>query len=85
MNYATYRKTAAVAVIAATLSYGCTTERVIERPVPVKVPSLCLTACPYPERVPQTNGELAEDWRARGEALVCYSSRLECVRELVAP
>ena len=61
---------------------GCTVERVIERPVPAKIPSLCLTDCPYPERTPATNGELAEDWRARGDALTCYQSRLECVREL---
>ena len=74
-----------VAAACALSLVGCTTERVIERPVPVKIPTLCLTACPYPDRIPATNGELAEDWRARGDALGCYAARMDCVRELAAP
>ena len=62
---------------------GCVTERVIERPVPATVPSLCVTECPYPVKTPATNGELAESWRDRGEALECYAARMACVRELV--
>ena len=61
---------------------GCTVERVIERPVPAKIPSLCLTDCPYSTEKPATNGDLALQWRERGDALTCYKSRLECVREL---
>jgi len=74
-----------VAAACALSLVGCTTERIIERPVPVKIPSLCLTDCPYPDRIPATNGELAEDWRARGDALECYASRIACVREMTQP
>jgi hypothetical protein len=79
-------KLSASATVAICISLtGCATERIIERPVPVKIPSLCLTACPYPDRIPATNGELAEDWRARGDALACYESRLQCVKEMTQP
>jgi len=56
---------------------------VIEKPVPATVPSLCITECPAPESVPATNGELAVQWRERGEAIDCYKARQACVRELV--
>jgi len=79
------RLVAAVCCLSALTGCALTKERVIERPVPVKIPSLCLTACPYPDRIPATNGELAEDWRARGDALGCYESRLQCVREMTQP
>ena len=61
---------------------GCVTERIIERPVPIRPPSLCLTDCPAPEGVPATNGDLAVAWRERGEAIECYRVRMQCVREL---
>lgn len=68
---------------AVALLAGCVTERVIEKPVPAAVPSLCVTECPAPEGVPATNGELAVQWRERGEAIDCYKARQACVRELV--
>ena len=64
---------------------GCVTERVVERPVPAKIPDLCLTPCPYSTDKPLTNGDLAFQWRERGEALECYESRMACVRELTSP
>lgn len=68
---------------AVALLAGCVTERVIEKPVPATVPSLCVTECPTPEGVPATNGELAVQWRERGEAIECFKARQACVRELV--
>jgi hypothetical protein len=68
---------------AVALLAGCVTERVIEKPVPATVPSLCVTECPAPEGVPATNGELAVQWRERGEAIECFKARQACVRELV--
>ena len=62
---------------------GCTTERIIERPVPIQPPSLCLQSCPYSTENPQTNGQLLEAFQARGEALACMESRLACIREMV--
>jgi len=59
------------------------TERVVEKPVPATVPSLCVTECPAPDGVPATNGALAVQWRERGEAIECYKARQACVRELV--
>jgi len=73
---------AAYLLPAVVLLAGCVTEKVIERPVPIKPPSLCLTACPYSTEVPKTNGDLAVQWRERGEALECYAARQECVREM---
>lgn len=61
---------------------GCVTERIIERPVPIQPPSLCVTDCPVPERTPATNGELLEDYQALREAVACYAIRMACVREL---
>jgi hypothetical protein len=58
---------------------------VIERPTPVKIPSLCLTACPYSTEKPVTNGDLALQWRERGDALACYESRMACVKEMTQP
>jgi hypothetical protein len=63
---------------------GCVTERIIERPVPIQPPSLCLTDCPYSTETPVTNGDLALQWRERGEALQCYAVRMQCVRELAS-
>lgn len=71
------------AVFASLALSGCVTERIIERPVPIQPPSLCITACPHPERVPATNGELLEDYQARGAALACMESRQACIREMV--
>lgn len=62
--------------------FGCTTERIIERPVPIQPPSLCLQSCPYSTDNPQTNGQLLEAFQAQREALACYESRLQCVREM---
>lgn len=62
---------------------GCTTERIIERPVPIQPPSLCLQSCPVPEGQPATNGELLERYQAQREALACMESRLACIREMV--
>lgn len=62
---------------------GCVTERVIEKPVPATVPSMCVAECPAPEGQPTTNGELAVQWRERGETIACYRARQACVRELV--
>ena len=61
---------------------GCVTHEVREVPVQIKPPTLCVTDCPAPEGVPTTNGELAEAWRARGEAIDCYAARMQCIREL---
>jgi len=64
---------------------GCVSrETVREVLVPAPIPSLCTSACPAPEGVPKTNGELAEAWAARGEAIQCYIARQACVREMVA-
>lgn len=70
---------------AVVLLAGCVTERVVERPVPVKLPSICTSDCPVPETVPVTNGDLLVSWRERGEALACYRIRLACVREMTTP
>lgn len=79
-----YRMPARLILAIASLSLGgCTTERIIEKPVPATVPSLCVTECPAPEGTPTTNGELAVQWRERGEAIACYQARQACVRELV--
>ena len=64
---------------------GCTTERIIERPIPIKPPTLCITDCPYPVKTPATNGELLESWQAQREALSCYAARMQCVREMATP
>lgn len=77
---AAYRLPALIA--AAALAAGCTTERVIERPVPMRAPALCTTDCDYPARTPATNGELLEDYQARGAALACYAARLQCIRDM---
>ena len=70
-------------LLAATLALsGCTTERIIERPVPIQPPSLCLQSCPVPEGQPATNGELLERYQVQREALACYEARLACVREV---
>ncbi len=61
---------------------GCVTERIIERPVPIQPPSLCLQACIYDVDTPQTNGELLERFQAQREALACYEARMQCIREL---
>jgi hypothetical protein len=61
---------------------GCVTHEVREVPVPIKPPTLCVTDCPAPEGIPQTNGELALQWRERGEALACYAARMQCIREV---
>ena len=63
---------------------GCTTERIIERPVPIQPPSLCLQSCRYSVDTPKTNGELLERYQERGEALACYESRLQCLREMTS-
>ena len=68
-------------VLAFTLT-GCVSERIIERPVPIQPPSLCLQSCPYSTDNPQTNGQLLEAFQAQREALACYESRLQCVREM---
>lgn len=62
---------------------GCVTHEIREVPVPIKPPTLCVTDCPWPAEIPTTNGQLAESWRARGEALECYAARMQCVRELI--
>jgi len=65
---------------------GCTRETVREVPVPARIPSLCTSECPLTEAAkPATNGELAEAWAARGEAIACYKARQACVREMAAP
>lgn len=61
---------------------GCVTERIIERPVPIQPPSLCVTDCPVPEGKPTTNGELLEQYQALREAVACYAIRMACVREV---
>jgi hypothetical protein len=61
---------------------GCVTERIIDRPVPAVVPSLCVTECPYSTEKPATNGALLEQWHERGEALECFKVRMQCVLEL---
>jgi hypothetical protein len=63
---------------------GCVTERIIERPVPIQPPSLCLTDCPVPDGAPETNGALLESWQAHREAVACFRSRQQCVREMVS-
>ena len=75
------RRLVAAACALSTLT-GCVTERIIERPVPIQPPSLCLTDCPYSTETPVTNGDLALQWRERGEALQCYAARMQCVREM---
>ena len=76
-------KLSAAATVAICLSLaGCVTERIIERPVPALVPSLCVTECPYSTEKPATNGALLESWHERGEALECFKVRMQCVREL---
>ena len=69
---------------AVALLAGCVTERIIERPVPISPPSLCVTDCPYPTTTPATNGALLEAYQAQREALACYASRMQCVREVTA-
>lgn len=78
------QKLSAFALIAFCLT-GCTTERIIERPIPVKPPTLCTTDCPYSTVPPATNGDLLLQWRERGEALACYAARMQCVRESTDP
>lgn len=76
-------KLSAAATVAICISLaGCVTERIIERPVPAVVPSLCVTECPYSTEKPATNGALLEQWHERGEAMACMASRMACVREL---
>jgi hypothetical protein len=77
-------KLSAAATVAICLSLtGCVTERIIERPVPIQPPSLCLTDCPVPEGVPETNGALLESWQAHREAVACFRARQQCIREMV--
>ena len=72
-----------VALIATALTgCGLFEERIIEKPTPIKIPTLCLKPCLYATGAPLTNGGLALQWRERGEALECYESRMQCVREL---
>jgi hypothetical protein len=66
------------------LTSGCVTREIREVPVPIKPPSLCVTACPWSREVPATNGALAEAWRERGEALECMEARQQCIRDMVA-
>ena len=61
---------------------GCVTREVREVPVPIRPPTLCVTDCPAPEGIPQTTGELALQWRERGEVIECYRARMQCVREV---
>ena len=61
---------------------SCVTERIIERPVPIQPPSLCLTDCPVPDTVPTTNGALLEAYQGLREAVACYAARMQCVREM---
>ena len=61
---------------------GCVTHEIREVPVPIKPPTLCVTACPWSRDIPTTNGALAESWRERGEALECMEARQQCIREL---
>ena len=61
---------------------GCVTERIIERPVPLQPPTLCVTDCPVPEGAPTTNGQLLEAYQALREAVACYATRMQCVREV---
>lgn len=63
---------------------GCVSERIIERPVPIQPPSLCLQSCIYDNSQPTTNGELLERFQAQREALACYEARLQCIREMSA-
>lgn len=77
-------KLSAAATVAICLSLtGCVTERIIERPVPIQPPSLCLTDCPVPDTVPTTNGALLESWQAHREAVACFRARQQCIREMV--
>lgn len=74
----------ALTLCAALCVSGCgTRETIREVLVPVRVPELCVSACPEPTTTPATNGELAEAWAARGEALACYKARQACVREMM--
>jgi hypothetical protein len=67
----------------ALLMAGCVPREIVrEVIVPARIPSLCTTDCPVPEGIPATNGELAESWASRGEALACYRARMACVREM---
>ena len=76
------RLVAAACALSALTGCGLFKERVIEKPTPIRIPTLCLTPCLYATGAPLTNGDLALQWRERGEALECYESRLQCVREL---
>ena len=70
-------------VVTVALLMGCAPREIVrEVIVPARIPSLCTSACPEPEGTPTTNGELAEAWAARGEALACYRGRQACVREM---
>lgn len=71
-----------VTLLAVLLLTGCVREIVREVPVPATVPTLCVTACPWSQETPATNGALAEAWKERGDALVCMESRQACVREV---
>jgi hypothetical protein len=71
-------------VVAALLSACGTREIVREVIVPAQIPSLCTSACPEPAGTPTTNGELAEAWAARGEAIACYRARQACVVEMTS-
>ena len=79
------RLVAAACALSALTGCGLFKERVIEKPVPIKIPTLCLTPCLYATDPPATNGDLALQWRERGEALECFKARMDCVRELAAP
>lgn len=78
------RRLVAAACALSTLT-GCVTERIIERPVPIQPPALCLTDCPVPDTVPETNGALLEQYQALREAVACYAARMQCVKEMGRP
>lgn len=62
---------------------GCVPRETIrEVIVPARIPALCTSECPEPKGTPTTNGELAEAWAARGEAIACYKARQQCVLEM---